>query len=248
MPGVFISYAAVDRDAALLLADALSRVGLDPLFDVNMEAGDSYHLVLERAITSSLRVIVLWSEASVTSRWVLSEAEMAAVSKKLVPIKLDNCNVPVGFSSIHCEGFESFLANLPRKAAAWQEAKHDECKLIAVVDDDPTTRNIVSSILQMEGYTVVSFENSIDALRELERSPPDLAVIDFVMPRIDGIELIRKLRFLGAKYPIIVLTSRTANDDEVLGLVSGGDDYVHKPLRIQTFLARVRAHLRKSPR
>jgi CheY-like chemotaxis protein len=246
MPDVFISYATPDREWAKLLATALREEGLETFFDEDLKAGDKYHSVLEERIQNSDRVIVLWSESSVQSRWVLSEAEIAAWQNKLIPLRLDRVSPPAGFTSLHTDSIASFLHSKRKIVASWRNKPASSRKIVAVVDDDPVSRNFVSSLLQNEGYLVKAFASGSDALEVLPDGAPDLAVIDFIMPSLDGIELIRKLRSVGARYPIVVLTSKSDNEDEVLGLISGADDYVRKPFATQAFLARIKAHLRKA--
>jgi two-component system, OmpR family, response regulator ChvI len=152
----------------------------------------------------------------------------------------------MGFGSLHTERLASFLQNKSKIVSAWRRSSERSRKIIAVVDDDEIGRTFVASLLQNEGYLVKTYTSGVDALESVPLDPPDLAIIDFVMPSIDGIELIRKLRSGGATFPIVVLTSKSESEDEVLGLVAGADDYVRKPFAVQAFLARIKAHLRKT--
>jgi two-component system response regulator ChvI len=115
---------------------------------------------------------------------------------------------------------------------------------IALVDDD---RNILTSIslaLEAEGYDVRSFTDGVAALAEFGRNPPDLAVLDIKMPRLDGMELLRRLR-LKSDLPVIFLTSKDEEIDEVLGLRMGADDYMRKPFSQRLLIERIRAVLRR---
>ena len=120
-----------------------------------------------------------------------------------------------------------------------------EISLIALVDDD---RNIVSSIslaLESEGYRVNSYLDGLEALTGLKNMPADLAVIDIKMPRMDGMELLAKLREYSSM-PVIFLTSKDDELDEMLGLRMGADDYIKKPFSQKLLIERIRALLRRS--
>jgi two-component system response regulator ChvI len=116
---------------------------------------------------------------------------------------------------------------------------------IALVDDD---RNILASVsiaLQSEGFTVRLYSDGETALKALIDSPPDLAVLDIKMPRMDGMELLRRLRERSA-IPVIFLTSKDDELDEALGLAMGADDYITKPFSQRLLIARIRAILRRA--
>ena len=120
-----------------------------------------------------------------------------------------------------------------------------EISLIALVDDD---RNIVSSVslaLESEGYRVNSYLDGVEALSGLRNMPADLAVIDIKMPRMDGMELLAKLREYSSM-PVIFLTSKDDELDEMLGLRMGADDYIKKPFSQKLLIERIRALLRRS--
>jgi two-component system response regulator ChvI len=115
---------------------------------------------------------------------------------------------------------------------------------IALVDDD---RNILTSVamtLEAEGFAVKTFSDSVEALRELTNHPPDLAVLDIKMPRMDGMELLGRIR-KQSQLPIIFLTSKDDEVDEVLGLRMGADDYITKPFSQRLLVERIRALLRR---
>ena len=117
--------------------------------------------------------------------------------------------------------------------------------LIALVDDD---RNILTTIgiaLQAEGFRTESYSDGAAALKGIAECPPDLVVCDIKMPRMDGYELLRRLREK-SPLPLIFLTSRTDEQDEALGLAMGADDYIAKPFSQRLLIARVRALLRRS--
>jgi two-component system response regulator ChvI len=116
---------------------------------------------------------------------------------------------------------------------------------IALVDDD---RNILTSLsltLQAEGFVTRLYSDGEAALKALIEAPPDLAVLDIKMPRMDGMELLRRLKEK-TDFPVIFLTSKDEELDEALGLAMGADDYVAKPFSQRLLLARIRAVLRRS--
>ncbi len=116
---------------------------------------------------------------------------------------------------------------------------------IALVDDDKNILESVSMLLEQEGYHVQGFSDSAAALTALLASPPDLAILDIKMPRMDGLELLRRLR-QGADLPVIFLTSKDEEIDELMGLNAGADDYIRKPFSQRLLLERVRAVLRRA--
>ena len=116
---------------------------------------------------------------------------------------------------------------------------------IALVDDD---RNILTSVtmaLEAEGYHVNTYADGDEALSGLTETPVDLAVLDIKMPRMDGMELLGKLR-KSSRMPVIFLTSKDDEIDEVLGLRMGADDYITKPFSQRLLIERIRAILRRA--
>ncbi|HEY0012569.1 MAG TPA: response regulator transcription factor [Allosphingosinicella sp.] len=116
---------------------------------------------------------------------------------------------------------------------------------IALVDDDRNILTSVSIALQAEGFTTRVYSDGEAALKALLDNPPDLAVLDVKMPRMDGMELLRRLREKSA-LPVIFLTSKDEELDEALGLALGADDYITKPFSPRLLIARIRAILRRS--
>lgn len=115
---------------------------------------------------------------------------------------------------------------------------------IAIVDDD---RNILTSVgiaLEAEGFDARGYADGASALREFLRNPPDLCILDIKMPRMDGLELLTRLRRESA-LPVIFLTSKDDELDELLGLKLGADDYIAKPFSQRLLIERVRALLRR---
>ena len=115
---------------------------------------------------------------------------------------------------------------------------------IALVDDD---RNIITSVsiaLEAEGFKVRTYNDGAEALQGLTAQPADLAVLDIKMPRMDGMELLQRLRKSSA-IPVIFLTSKDDEIDELLGLRMGADDYIKKPFSQRLLVERIRALLRR---
>ncbi|WP_157217732.1 response regulator transcription factor [Flavisphingomonas formosensis] len=116
---------------------------------------------------------------------------------------------------------------------------------IALVDDDRNILTSVSIALQSEGFTVRVYSDGETALKALIENPPDLAVLDIKMPRMDGMELLRRLREK-SPIPVIFLTSKDDELDEALGLAMGADDYITKPFSQRLLIARIKAILRRT--
>jgi two-component system, OmpR family, response regulator ChvI len=115
---------------------------------------------------------------------------------------------------------------------------------IALVDDD---RNILASVsiaLEAEGYRIQTYTDGASALDGLRQSPPDLAIFDIKMPRMDGMELLRRLR-QKSDMPVIFLTSKDEEIDELFGLKMGADDFIRKPFPQRLLVERVKAVLRR---
>ncbi|MGV9266092.1 response regulator transcription factor [Kitasatospora sp. NPDC003701] len=119
-------------------------------------------------------------------------------------------------------------------------------RTVLVVEDDPGVRNTLDQLLRFEGYRVLTSADGQEALELLDRQRPDLAVVDVVMPRLDGLALCRMLRRRGDRLPVLVLTARHQLGDRVAGLDAGADDYLAKPFATEELLARIRALLRRT--
>ena len=124
------------------------------------------------------------------------------------------------------------------------EHKGDAMATIALVDDDRNILTSVSMVLEAEGFEVRTYTDGASALTALSQSQPDLAILDIKMPRMDGMELLRRLR-LKTDMPVIFLTSKDEEIDEVIGLRMGADDYVRKPFSQRLLVERIRAVLRR---
>ncbi len=118
-------------------------------------------------------------------------------------------------------------------------------KTILVVDDEARLVSLVETYLTQSGFRVLTASNGREALAVAERQPPDLIILDIMMPEMDGYEFMRIYR-KDHNTPIILLTARVESDEKVVGLESGADDYMTKPFRPRELMARVKAVLRRS--
>lgn len=121
----------------------------------------------------------------------------------------------------------------------------DHTRTIALVDDDRNILTTLSIALQAEGYATRVYSDGEAALKALVENPPDLAIFDIKMPRMDGMELLRQLR-AQSELPVIFLTSKDDEEDEAEGLAIGADDYIAKPFSQRLLVARIRAILRRA--
>jgi two-component system response regulator ChvI len=142
------------------------------------------------------------------------------------------------------------------KAGLWRECGGEAGRLrrpynsfvantIAVVDDEDNIRETVAFALRREGYDVRMFRDGQEAWEAFDGRLPDLAILDITMPRMDGLELCRKLRAKSETLPIIFLTSRDEELDRILGLELGADDYLCKPFSMRELAARVKVLFRR---
>lgn len=116
---------------------------------------------------------------------------------------------------------------------------------ILIADDDRAIREALSRALTLEGYDVVQANDGATALQLVESAQPDVAVLDVMMPNVDGLTVCRVLRAEKNRIPILMLTARTETPDRVAGLDAGADDYLPKPFDLDELLARLRALLRR---
>ncbi len=116
---------------------------------------------------------------------------------------------------------------------------------ITLVDDDENIVASVSLALESHGHTVTAYFDGASGLKGLEADPPDLAILDVKMPRMDGMEVLRRLR-QSSNVPVIILTSKDEEIDEILGFNLGADDYIHKPFSQRLLIERVKAVLRRA--
>jgi DNA-binding response OmpR family regulator len=118
---------------------------------------------------------------------------------------------------------------------------------VVVVEDEDAIRRAITDILRVSGYDVVEASDGLTGLREAQRAGVDLVLLDLLLPKMDGFDVLAELRVTHPSLPIIILTARGSEDDRVRGLRGGADDYVVKPFSARELLARVQAVLRRSP-
>lgn len=116
---------------------------------------------------------------------------------------------------------------------------------ILIVDDEQAIADLIEVYLKNEGYQTVKCFNGKDALNEVQKTEFDLAILDLMLPDVDGFSICSAIREIGYKYPVIMLTARTQDIDKITGLTLGADDYVTKPFNPLELTARVKAHLRR---
>ncbi|MHB1716650.1 MAG: response regulator transcription factor [Acidimicrobiales bacterium] len=116
---------------------------------------------------------------------------------------------------------------------------------VLVVDDDPAVSNALARALRLEGYDVSTAADGSRALEEIAVRPPDAVVLDIQLPKVDGLEVCRRIRAAGDDTTLLMLTARDAIEDRVQGLDAGADDYLVKPFALAELLARLRALLRR---
>lgn len=123
---------------------------------------------------------------------------------------------------------------------------------LLVVDDEPTVRELLAATLRFAGFEVASAATGAEAVAAASAEPPDLVLLDVMLPDMDGFEVVRRLRAQPARVgrpghvPILFLTARDTPEDKVSGLAVGGDDYVTKPFHLEELIARIRAILRRT--
>lgn len=120
---------------------------------------------------------------------------------------------------------------------------------ILVVDDDAQVQRSIKRILEEDNYSVITASSGEEALALIANNPPDLVVLDIIMPEMDGIEVCRRIRAdpFSARLPVLFLTAKSRPTDVARGLDAGGDDYLTKPFEIVELPARIRALLRRAP-
>ena len=117
---------------------------------------------------------------------------------------------------------------------------------VLVVDDEQVLAELLTSALRYEGWDVMSALDGHGALRAARENPPDVVILDVMLPGMDGLEVLRRLRAEVADLPVLFLTAKDSVADRVAGLTAGGDDYVTKPFSLEEVVARVRALLRRA--
>ena len=117
---------------------------------------------------------------------------------------------------------------------------------LLVVDDDPSVREALALLLDLNGFDVETARDGREAIRTIAVASPDAVILDVLMPGIDGIEVCRRMRAVGDRTPVLMLTARTELGDRVAGLEAGADDYLAKPFAREELIARLRALLRRT--
>lgn len=117
---------------------------------------------------------------------------------------------------------------------------------ILVVDDDKNIRRLIQALLEAENYTVTTAENGIEALNVFEKEHIDLAVVDIMMPKMDGYEFTKLLRDQNNNLPILMVSAKQEADDRHKGFIMGTDDYITKPIDEEEMLLRIKALLRRA--
>jgi two-component system response regulator MprA len=117
---------------------------------------------------------------------------------------------------------------------------------VLVIDDDRAVRDALRRALVLAGYEVHAASDGLEGLQQVGETRPDVIVLDVMMPEVDGLEVSRRLRSLGDRTPILMLTARDAVEDRIDGLDAGADDYLVKPFDVGELTARVRALLRRT--
>jgi two-component system OmpR family response regulator len=117
---------------------------------------------------------------------------------------------------------------------------------LLVVDDEDTVRGLLADALRFAGFEVATAASGDEAVRGAAEDPPDLILLDVMLPGMDGFEVVRRLRAGRRDVPVLFLSARDAPEDKVNGLTLGGDDYVTKPFHLPELVARIRAVLRRA--
>ncbi|HTI23838.1 MAG TPA: response regulator transcription factor [Kutzneria sp.] len=117
---------------------------------------------------------------------------------------------------------------------------------VLVVDDETALAELVSMALRYEGWAVRCAADGVSAVREAKQFRPDAVVLDIMLPDLDGLEVLRRLRLEQPEVPVLFLTAKDAVEDRIAGLTVGGDDYVTKPFSVEELVLRVRSLLRRS--
>ena len=117
---------------------------------------------------------------------------------------------------------------------------------VLVVDDEPNIRDLLTTSLRFNGYSVYAVGNGNDAVAAAEKGKPDIILLDVMLPDQSGFAVTKKLRSMGIDVPVLFLTARDETEDKVTGLTVGGDDYMTKPFSIDEVIARIQAILRRT--
>lgn len=141
----------------------------------------------------------------------------------------------------------SAAATLTRPSSKGRMNEAATRQMVLIVEDDPTVAQLIRLYLIRDGYDVLTAADGVEGLRLAQEKDPSLIVLDLSLPKMDGIEVCRRLR-AGSQVPIVMVTARVEEDDRLAGLDLGADDYVTKPFSPRELAARVRAVLRRTAR
>ncbi len=119
---------------------------------------------------------------------------------------------------------------------------------ILVVDDEPAIVTLLTYNLKQANYQVISVDNGVDAVKEVQRGRVDFVIMDLMLPQLDGVEATKQIRKFNEQIPIIMLTAKSSEVDKILGLELGADDYLTKPFSPQELISRIKAILRRTNR
>ncbi|MEE6667586.1 response regulator transcription factor [Pediococcus acidilactici] len=119
---------------------------------------------------------------------------------------------------------------------------------ILVVDDEPAIVTLLTYNLKQANYQVISVDNGVDAVKEVQRGKVDFVIMDLMLPQLDGVEATKQIRKFNEQIPIIMLTAKSNEVDKILGLELGADDYLTKPFSPQELISRIKAILRRANR
>ncbi len=133
---------------------------------------------------------------------------------------------------------------MPSKDFATSRVHHGDVTSVLVVDDEPMVREVLARYLVKEGFSVATAEDGLEALLRFGESVPDLVLLDLMLPKLSGFEVLQQMRE-SAAVPVIMLTARGEETDRIVGLDMGADDYVTKPFSPREVISRVRAVLRR---
>jgi two-component system OmpR family response regulator len=117
---------------------------------------------------------------------------------------------------------------------------------VLVVDDEPNLAELLTSVLRYEGWETATAHTGQAAVQQAAETDPDVVVLDIMLPDLDGIEVMRRIRSRQPHVPVLFLTARDAVEDRIAGLTAGGDDYVTKPFSLEELVARLRSLLRRA--
>ena len=211
-PDIFISYCRQDRPAARLYAEALVEEGFDVWWDAVMHSGETFDEVIERNLRASKAVVVLWSPRSVASRWVRAEATQADRANKLVPVKIDACELPIIFELTHTADLPDWKGD--RSDASWQALVGDLRRLVGPAKPEVPAREAKApeQVSSSEPATPAPAEKPSNVAVPATAVPAD--EFDPGRPPANDDELLKALERIAAKRRSVLLEPTTAEEAE----------------------------------